>query len=98
MTTLPSINPIVAAAAATLTDVGCNLMLIQWVDDAADIADDSDLVLTINGQTLTYKFQLEANAIDNCVVMQIGPFNPGIWVDNIIIDTIDKGELHVWFD
>ena len=97
--TIPSVMPMVETSTGTqLVDNGCMLRLLQWVDDAADIHDDAVLVMTINGQTLTYKIQLEADKADNCVVMQIGPFAPGIFVSDILINTLQAGAIHIWFD
>jgi hypothetical protein len=72
------------------------IRLIQWVDNAADIADDDDLVLVMNGITITGKIALTANTINNLVVYQIGPFSPGIPVTDFTVTTIDHGELLVF--
>jgi hypothetical protein len=90
-------NPIIFDAAASAS--GTYLVRqIQWVDDAADIADDDDLVLTINGVTFTHKIALAANTVNNTVVYQAGPFNPGIRVIDFTVTTIDHGILVVWID
>jgi hypothetical protein len=107
--TLPTTMPVVKAAAATVTDKAINLRLIQWIDDAGDIADDDDIVLTINGVALTGKVQIGTTAggaaveavtpnVGNIVVWQIGPFNPGIHVTGLVVTTIDHGAVHVWYD
>jgi hypothetical protein len=72
--------------------------LIQWIDDAADIADDDDIALIINGITFTGKIQLTANAVENLCVWQLGPFSPGIPIQSFTVTTIDHGILYIWFD
>ena len=49
-------NPMTVDTAGTLwsNSVKC-LRQVQWLDDGADIADDDDIVLVINGATITYE-------------------------------------------
>jgi len=107
--TLPTTMPVVQITAATITDKTINLRLIQWIDDAADIVDDDDIVLTINGVTLTGKAQIGTTGggaaveavtpnVGNLCVWQIGPFNPGIHVTGLVVTTLDHGAIHVWYD
>lgn len=100
--TIPSVMPIVATTSAmgiNLVDNGCMLRLIQWIDDNADIANDATLVMAINGQTLTAKLQFTSDvAMSPITIWQIGPFNPGIRVDNINITALATGAVHIWFD
>ena len=72
--------------------------LIQWVDDNADLADNSTLVLNINGVALTVVIQLDADFVswNGAVVWEIGPFNPGVTVSDFIVTTMGTGELHIW--
>lgn len=72
--------------------------LIQWIDDAADLTDDDDLVIVINGATITGKIALGANTVNNLCVWQLGPFSPGVPVSNFSITTIDHGVLLVFVD
>lgn len=88
-------NPIVMDTAATLSG-RTTIRQIQWVDDAADIADDDDLVLKMNGVTITGKVALTANELGTLVLYQAGPFNPGIDVEDFQVVTIDHGSLVVW--
>ena len=71
---------------------------IQWVDDAADIADDADMVLTINGVTFTHKLQHTNNAASSTVFYNAGPFNPGLPVTDFTVTTLDAGTIVVWLD
>ena len=100
-------NPIYVDAAATAWTGDKKLRLIQWVDDAADIADNDDLSITINGVTIAVKIQIATTGggapveavtpnVGNICVWQIGPFNPGIWVHDLVVNTIDHGALHIW--
>ena len=96
-------NPYVIDTAATIwptaTNKGTNrVRLIQWIDDNADIADDDDLVLTINGVAVTAKVQLTNNTANTPTIYEIGPFNPGIPVTSFEVTTIDHGILVVWVD
>ena len=109
MATFKTVMPYVTSSAETVTDQLVKLRLIQWVDDAEDIVDSDDLVITVNGQTLTAKIQVATTTggeaveavspnIGNVVVWQIGPFNPGIWVRGLTTVTIDHGAVHFWWD
>ena len=72
------------------------LRLLQWIDDAADIAHDSTIVFALNGVTMTAKIQPVAD--DNAfgaVAWQIGPFNPGILVTDFSLTTMAHGVLHI---
>jgi len=95
----PASMPTVLAAAATVTTDTVNLRLLQWVDDAGDVADTNSCAVTINGTALTTVVQKPSDVGDHRVVLwQIGPFNPGIPVKGIVVDTLTKGGVHVWFD
>ena len=93
-------NPMYVDTAAALWTAGYpkSVRLIQWIDDAADIVDDDDLALAINGITFTGKIQLTANTLNNICVWQLGPFNPGMPVQSFTVTTIDHGILYIWFD
>lgn len=87
-------NPMTVDTAATLwSNAPRRVRLIQWIDDAADIADDDDLVISLNGATITGKIALTANTINNLCVWEFGPFDNGILVDTFIVTTIDHGIL-----
>ena len=102
-------NPVYGDTAATLWSGLGLVRLIQWVDDAADIADNDDLSFTVNGVTIAVKAQIGTTGggapaenvspnVGNIVVWQIGPFNPGIPMKEFILNTIDHGALHIWLD
>jgi len=92
-------NPLVVDTAATLWSKSLKYIReIQWIDDAADIIDDDDLVVVINNATITGKIALTANTVNNLAVWKSGPFNPGIPVSNFIVTTIDHGSLLIWLD
>lgn len=89
----------VEGAATLWTKTPKAVRLIQWVDDAGDIVDDSTAVLTINGVALTVKLQLEATISNyGVVVWELGPFNPGYIVSDFVVTTLGTGHLHVWID
>ena len=100
MANLTTTNPMTfdTAGATSLVTTQKFIRLIQWIDDNADIADDADLSITINGSTLVHKVQLTANDVGNTCVWQVGPFNPGIPCSYFYVTTIDAGVLHVWCD
>jgi hypothetical protein len=83
-----------AASGSDLTDQW--IQQIQWIDDAADIADDDDLNLTINGVTIAAKIQLTANTVNNVAVWTMGPFPHPILANTFVVNTIDHGVLLVW--
>ena len=90
---------VVSAAATAWENTIKYVRLIQWVDDAGDIADDSTLVININNVTLTTKLQLAANISNyGVVVWQIGPFNPGIPVHTLKSVTQGTGIVHIYTD
>lgn len=74
---------------------------IDWIDDAADLANDSDLNITFNDATFAVKPQRHETAasIDGGgTVFKIGPFNPGIPCSFLQVNTIDAGILLIWRD
>ena len=53
-------NPMTVDTAATLWSNSVKYVKqVQWLDDGADIADDDDIVLVINGATITGKSPVE---------------------------------------
>jgi hypothetical protein len=93
-------NPIRMEAAGTAwTGKNKKVRLIQWVDNAGDLVHDSTAVLTINGCALTVKIQPVADSLGfGAVAWQIGPFSPGISVNDFVVTTMATGELHIWHD
>jgi hypothetical protein len=108
MTNVLTSNPMVIDTAATIwSDKAYNVREIQWIDDAADMADNDDLNITINDATIAAKIQVATTGggtpvenvspnVGNICVWRIGPFNPGIPVSTFIVTTIDKGALLVF--
>lgn len=88
-------NPIVLDTNSTQLTGRHYVMLIQWVDNAADIADDDDLVFVVNGQTVTVKLAMTANELNNAVVYEAA-FSRPLIVDSFSLTTIDHGELLLW--
>lgn len=78
-----------------------HVVLVQWVDDNADVATDDDLVFEVNGVTFTGKIQVHGTAasIDRPLVhYQIGPFaTPMAWTD-FALKILDNGAFVVWLD
>jgi len=88
-------NPITIDTAATAWSANKYVQLIQWIDDNADIADDDDILLVINGVTVTGKIQLGANTVNNLVVWEMA-FNPPMRIESFVVTTLDHGLLVVW--
>lgn len=95
-------NPLfVDTAAALWTAPGSTKRVkqIQWVDDAADIVDDSTLGLIINGVTITLQAQKTTDVgWQPTVAWEVGPFNPGIAVSDFEVSDMDEGNLIIWLD
>lgn len=100
-------NPIYVDTAATIWDDSKMVRLIQWIDDNADLVDNDDLSISINGVTITAKVQIATTQggtpvenvspnVGNICVWQMGPFNPGVWLSNFIVNTIDHGALLIF--
>ena len=100
-------NPIYADTAATLWTGTKRVQLIQWCDDNADIADDDDLSITINGVTIAVKIQIPTTVGGTPVedvspgpsgicMWQIGPFAFPIPMTDVVLNTIDHGSLLLW--
>ena len=85
-------NPMVITTAVSSISA-FDLRLIQWMDDGT-LVDTDDMVLVLNGATLTMKLQL-TNGEKVCV-WEAGPFNPPIPVSGLTVTTLDHGALHVW--
>lgn len=99
MSTTPAAMPAEYTGAATVWDVPHRLRLLQWVDDAEDIADGDDCDITVNGQTLHAAPQRAVGPDSKSVVLwEIGPFEPGILLDSLVITTLDHGAIQVWWD
>lgn len=93
-------NPMTVDTAATLwepsnTPTPKKIQLIQWIDDAADIADDDDLLMVINGVTVTAKIQLAANDVGNVCVWEMS-FSPPVSIRSFVVTTLDSGLLVIW--
>jgi invasion protein IalB len=71
--------------------------MIQWIDDAADIADDDDLNITINQTTIAAKIALTANEVGNVAVWTM-TYPLGLMVNNLVVTTIDHGTLLVFIE
>lgn len=91
-------NPMTVDTAATLwepTVPAKKIQLIQWIDDAADLADDDDLLMVINGVTVTAKIALTINTINNVCVWEMA-FSPPMSIRSFVVTTIDHGLLVIW--
>lgn len=101
MATLPTTMPVevtTTGTATVVTDQIINLRLIQWIDDAVDIENDSECDITVNGVTLHSQIQMKADELSNVVAWEIGPFNPGIPVKGLTVATLTHGAVQIWYD
>jgi hypothetical protein len=91
-----STNPLVYDAASGSGWSGDRkVVLAQWIDDAADIADDDDLAIVVGGATIACKIQLTNNTANNVVMWEMA-FPNGMTWSNFSITTIDHGIFVVW--
>ena len=73
------------------------MLLLQWVNDEGDdMADTSNLQMTINGQQFTVDVQ-DASAAGGPVVYQVGPFTDGFYVHQLVIDALTHGAVLIWW-
>jgi hypothetical protein len=92
-------NPMTVDSAATLWSGTTKFVRhIQWLDDAADMTDDDDLLLVINGATISGKIQITNNTANNLCFWETGPYSPGVCVDSFVVTTIDHGLLVIWLE
>ena len=70
--------------------------LIQWVDDNADIADNGNLIMTVNDVTLEATVQRAATPDGGAVLWQIGPFDSGMSINYFYLTTMSAGNLFIW--
>ncbi len=93
-------NPVVfdTTTGATISGIS-HVRLIQWVDDNADIADNANLIMSINGATLEATLQRGATPDGpGAVLWEIGPFNPGVPCTDITVSTLSAGHVVIWRD
>ena len=92
-------NPVVITTAAGVELTGVRkLRLLQWVNFiSAQILDEDDLVLTINGVEISIRVDIQAN-MNGVECWRAGPFNPGIPITDLEVTVIDGGHLIAWFD
>lgn len=89
-------NPYIYDATTGASWTGEKYVLgFQWIDDAADIADDDDIVFVANGVTFTAKIQLTANTVNNVAVWEMWFPRPVAW-NNFSLTTLDHGAFIVW--
>jgi len=90
-------NPMTVDTAATLWSTGAPkyVQLIQWIDDAADMTDDDDLLMVINGVTVTAKIQITNNTANNVVFWEMS-FSQPVAIHKFVVTTIDHGLLVIW--
>ena len=75
------------------------IRLIQWIDDNADLVDNSDLNLTFNTTTFNIRIQRAVTpGGEGGTVYEAGPFFPGIPCSYLEVNAIDRGILLVWCD
>jgi len=92
------VNPaLIDTQGATSTMNNIKLRLLQWVDDNGDLVHDSTLVLTINQVDFTVKIQpLNNDLAFGAVAWQLGPFSPGIALQELTVKTMATGQVHIW--
>lgn len=92
-------NPIFIDTAAVAWSTGVkSIRMIQWLDDAADIADGDTLAVIINDATISMVIQVTDNTANNAAFWTFGPFNPGIPVSYFEVVTLGHGVLSVVVD
>jgi len=93
-------NPMRMEAAGTVwSKTNKWVRLIQWVDDDGDITHPSVLTIVVNGVSLTTSIQpLAAELGFGAVAWEMGPFNPGVPISDLVVSAMDQGHLHIWLE
>lgn len=90
-------NPItVDTTDATLWSGTKFVKLVQWIDDAGDVAADDILIITVNGATITAKIAA-IDATESTTYWQFGPFDKGVPWSGVGV-TIPHGLLVIWIE
>lgn len=90
-------NPVYIDTAASSDIYDVKIQLIQWYNEAADLADGEDLALTIDGVSIDMKYNLGSDVGQQAIVVwEAGPFAEPIYVRHFVVDTIDDGAVLVW--
>ncbi|MFC1567329.1 hypothetical protein ACFL3R_00645 [Thermodesulfobacteriota bacterium] len=94
-------NPHVVTAAAAghiWKDTVKHVQLIQWVDDNADIADNSNLIITINGVAIEATVQADGTVgtVAGAVIWEMS-FPNGFPVKDLLIATMSAGQVYIFF-
>lgn len=84
------------AGATSVISKPFRCQLIQWIDSAADIADNDDLVFVVNGESVTIKYQKTTDVGDAGVVYYEAVFPLGLVISSFSITTIDGGNVILW--
>jgi len=93
-------NPyVVTAAAATYLwkDTPKHILLMQWVDDNGDIADGSNLIITINGVAIEATLSQAADSLLAGAVAWEMSFPNGYGVRSLLIGTMTHGQVYIFF-
>ena len=88
-----------ASAACGWTDELKKVLQIQLVDDNADIADNNNLIMEINGVTVEHTAQKTTDVGWQPPVINVaGPFANGIPVTDFLLTTMTAGNLIIWLE
>jgi hypothetical protein len=89
-------NPVYIDTASSSDIAQKRVVLIQWQDEAGDVADDDELNITINGVTFSVLFKLNTDVGQQPIVLWKAAFSTPILVENLVVNTIDQGAVLVW--
>jgi hypothetical protein len=100
MTNALTTNPIMIDTAGANLAIPKPMLVkcIQWVDDNADIADNDDLLLVINGATVTLKPQLNLSNPVKGVAYEVNFGGKPFLINRLTVTTIDSGQLLFWLE
>ena len=96
MANLLTSNPIYIDTAASSDIYNRRVVLIQWQDEAGDVADDEDLSITINGVTFAVKNKLGSDVGQQPIILWEAVLSEPVFVSHLVVNTIDDGALLVW--
>lgn len=97
--TNPYVVTVASATAYVWKDVTKHPVLIQWVDDNGDIANGSNLIMTINGVAVEATIQIGAGTglLKGAVVWELSFPMGNVPIHSLLVGTMSAGQVYIFF-